>query len=813
MCPIYADKQQSRHQPLTQQDQQVLHQLEQQQSWDLAPNQTIQQRREAHRAMLIQQQAANQQLAARAQAQFFPAQAGQAAAGTPVQSLAPTDETAKQRREKQRHARSARRHTPAGDHISYAMREQLIEHHRRQDALGGEWEEKMREQAANPDALRGFLQPISKHLSSKDKGRISAGNQALIDAYLSKYPVQHEAALRVCVQQVLDIRLSLDMLREEYLGKHLHEVLAIQEKLFSMQALLQDPNNRKIIEDMLPTEQHALLYRHLDEAPALRTLLHAKLAGKGVQMDGSYEADRDYITRMRQQQGQQEDDLQAHIDRTEQLLGRILRGKMRAAHAQLRTQSLHTQQKPEIRALGLTAYVNEQQIRQLADARTAIAQSPAQYAAHKPLIDQVYQQLFRATDALGDMQHQLDSADLVVQQQGAASALGQMAAEQAAALRDQAAKLHRQMDTASSLLRFLLGEQRELTEDELQLAEQTHIYNEVQAIQEQQDEALWASNPDALIERVQDRLNRLQFGLSTPQAMHITIKDLFQQGSLHQFTPEAARSAASDLIDALQADPRYASSMQQFITSPDGHAINGMKSIRVATMLVEMTYPHSDMQMIRRTMEELMCAGRYRELLQKQNRTPTEQSELDTYTPARLQTLEATFQQGIADLKALHLQQLRLIGRKYGRYLSQLHPEDFLARCGKEYFDEIGLQQDVQEMLQTGSRYLDPQHNADDQEYVTRTEALSSAAMVLQGYMIADTSSDSTFTPSPDLLSVLSPDSELIQHTLQYERELHGPGFNSAEMKAYTEILRRRFTGEESYRLIGRFAPEGGQQV
>ena len=103
---------------------------------------------------------------------------------------------------------------------------------------------------------------------------------------------------------------------------------------------------------------------------------------------------------------QQEDDLQAHIDRTEQLLGRMLRSKMRAAQAQLRTQSLHTQQKPEIRALGLTAYVNERQIRQLTDARTAIAQSPAQYAAHKPLIDCVYQQLFRATDALGDMQHQ-----------------------------------------------------------------------------------------------------------------------------------------------------------------------------------------------------------------------------------------------------------------------------------------------------------------------------------------------------------------------------------------------------------------------
>lgn len=174
--PTHANQQrQTQHTPLTQQEQQVIQQLQQQQTWDLAPNQTEEDRRNVHSGLLIQQQQDdNQQLAAYAQATLPAAQAQQAAPGAPVQALAPAEKTGKQIREEQRHARSARKYTAIGDHISYNMHEQVNQLRRQQqEACGGKWEKQMRSQQTDPEELRGFLTLYDKHTASSEKSALT----------------------------------------------------------------------------------------------------------------------------------------------------------------------------------------------------------------------------------------------------------------------------------------------------------------------------------------------------------------------------------------------------------------------------------------------------------------------------------------------------------------------------------------------------------------------------------------------------------------------------------------------------------------
>lgn len=210
--------------------------------------------------------------------------------------------------------------------------------------------------------------------------------------------------------------------------------------------------------------------------------------------------------------------------------------------------------------------------------------------------------------------------------------------------------------------------------------------------------------------------------------------------------------------------------------------------------------------------EKLLGGGRYRELkdLERYGHLKEEQrEELARFTPERVEEMDARFDEGMLELKALQLAQLRRLKDKYGVYGSQMHPEDFITRVGPELFSDTAMLQDADQMLRDGGRYFDFENNAEDREYRTLCDYYNDLFNTMQGYALSDENIDGDFRPGDYALSRLKTASgpRRILENEANVRALGGQGFGEREQRAYEKRVRKRF-GSRSLRnrLFGRFA-------
>ena len=103
-------------------------------------------------------------------------------------------------------------------------------------------------------------------------------------------------------------------------------------------------------------------------------------------------------------------------------------------------------------------------------------------------------------------------------------------------------------------------------------------------------------------------------------------------------------------------------------------------------------------------------------LLPDTARALEEGEELESYTPQRLEEMDRRFEEGMVELREIFRGQARRMVEKYGRLISQLHPEDFCARLGKDFFDDTMFLQDLGLMLDNAPQYFDFEHNEEDRK-------------------------------------------------------------------------------------------------
>ena len=183
------------------------------------------------------------------------------------------------------------------------------------------------------------------------------------------------------------------------------------------------------------------------------------------------------------------------------------------------------------------------------------------------------------------------------------------------------------------------------------------------------------------------------------------------------------------------------------------------------------------------------------------------QMQLDQYGAEEIQARDAQFMVGIQQLKGLYLNQLRQIKAKYGTYITQMHPEDFLNKVGMSYYDDFACMQDVVQMIDgdNADQIFDYENNADDREFKQLANYYFNASNVLSTYMNTDTNMDSEeFNPASMAFmengNAYSPVAE------RMESSIGGPGFDKKEQAGYLSRLKKRFKKEKkSNRLFGRF--------
>lgn len=265
----------------------------------------------------------------------------------------------------------------------------------------------------------------------------------------------------------------------------------------------------------------------------------------------------------------------------------------------------------------------------------------------------------------------------------------------------------------------------------------------------------------------------------------------------------------------MSSDPAYGDGIDNILENASGSvSIRGLNTGRLLTSLAGPLGGDLSSDDISGLYEKLQGGQRYAQLRDKATNgglNAAGQAEMDSYTPQQIAGMDATFDEGMGQLKGIQLAQLRRLKDKYGIYGSQMHPEDFLTRIGPEFFADTALLQDTSQMMVDGGRYFDYENNPDDQEYKTLSDYFNDVFINLQGYILtnANMANDDAFMPDEFMLDQTFKPMDAIPRAENAEaamRALGAKGFSPKEQHSYTSRLRKRLKSKGlGSRLFGRF--------
>lgn len=385
------------------------------QTWDLAEGQTLEERRQAHRESMIHGQLQeNAALQNAARAQLNQATANAAAPGAPVQEQAPAQLTYKQRREQARKAREARRHCPIGTADTYDIQKGVSE----VIQYPGNSIEPFVEEAVEKDVDLRVLRTFSKGYKQNRRGRPATpedqaaadSDNAFLTDYLSLDVKRREPHLERFRKELIDFPLSADTISDANIVRNAAQLKKITDRGCYYENIMRDPINKPYFDSLDPTELD-LLTAKMETLAQVGSYCVNRMGAIGVNCNlGEYyditeaPASHDAIAQMQREPTTQ---LAAGWAQQKQA---ILERHMEEDAAQEREsmlrkisedQAKQTTQRPEDMNFSSPAagYATEE----LKRYRTMIEEHPDVYAANKPLIDQLYQELYRGLDVLNDM--------------------------------------------------------------------------------------------------------------------------------------------------------------------------------------------------------------------------------------------------------------------------------------------------------------------------------------------------------------------------------------------------------------------------
>ena len=203
------------------------------QEWDVADGQSIEQRRMQETDLVInRQKTINEQLMQNVARRHPPVKAKKTAKGTPVQKQKPAKKTFKQKREDKRLDEQAKEITPVADHISIHMFEGLQRNKTLEDNSENLLTEEQKKEAASKGidmrVLGVFVYGYRMNQNGQPASRQDEANKEadlkFLNDYASRDLERRRPHLDRILEQVLNIRVTMDMLTPEYMEDHMGEV-------------------------------------------------------------------------------------------------------------------------------------------------------------------------------------------------------------------------------------------------------------------------------------------------------------------------------------------------------------------------------------------------------------------------------------------------------------------------------------------------------------------------------------------------------------------------------------------------------------
>ncbi len=406
------------------QRQQMREHLATLQSWDLAPEQTIEQRRAQQTDSAMQQVFRRNSNVRKAwQRQCRTIQVLKTAEGQPIQIQAPAKKTYKQRREDKRLDAEARKKNAVMDHISIRMMEGLEEekqnHENSIDDLLWAQKEKIEQNKIDINVLKAFSHGYKKDDNDRpDDEEHKALDQEFLADYISGDLELRKIHLDRMLDQVLEINITEEMFKPEYMEYHAGELREKINRLIYFEKVSQDPINKPYFDELPELTKALIKFRVTDRCAQLGAFFAMVCAQRGVDcnnvkyldhsaeymsaeaFDAVQKEMKSALTTSRQQERQL---MQKAFDQIYKEKEAALLKKSNENKQEIDRRHLKNDNGADMSNLGLTAYYHYDSMSDLADCRRLIEESPEQYQRHAAIIDALYQQTYRSMDALGDL--------------------------------------------------------------------------------------------------------------------------------------------------------------------------------------------------------------------------------------------------------------------------------------------------------------------------------------------------------------------------------------------------------------------------
>lgn len=406
------------------------------QEWDVADGQSIEQRRMQETDLVInRQKTINEQLMQNAVRQHPPVKVKETAKGTPVQKQKPAKKTFKQKREDKRLDEQAKEITPVADHISIRMYEGLRRNKTLEDNAENLLTDEQKKEAAKNGidmcVLRtyayGYLTNKNGQPASRQDEANKEADLKFLNDYASKDLERRRPHLDRILEQVLNIRVTMDMLTPEYMEDHMGEVYKQVSQMVYFQNIFNDPVNKKYF-DELPQLTKDLIEQRVLARYGLMELVMTGICtqkcvdsshicyNKNIRSQSDLDATNESVRGAKQ-------GLQAVIrdcEEQEQIaIQNGLHQEMQTEQVKLMSEAQKVKEQADnmggdTAGLGLTSYVTNESLEYLAKYRKMIEDHQDMFARQVGMVKPLYKSMHHTMDVKGDLTLRIMSVQAVI---------------------------------------------------------------------------------------------------------------------------------------------------------------------------------------------------------------------------------------------------------------------------------------------------------------------------------------------------------------------------------------------------------------
>lgn len=621
----------------------------------------------------------------------------------------------------------------------------------------------------------------------------------VVENYGSNDYERRKIYLQPMTDELLGYNIRAENFTPDYLAKYGGQMYTKVMRFQAFKKVYEDPINREYFDGLSDMEKQLIQVRILDMADLYENVLRFQCRSLGVDMDNGkfLKADTELTERPEELAAVHEfkEEIEHRNERTREIM--IAGYGEQLEKEQQKVENLNQRRKVEIenaeddtlKGTGLTGLMIGYAPSNINDIRKMFVDHPEQYEANKPLLDLMEQEFFRVTDA-GSEYTRMTMANNNLQLETTATRLNGTKAEQEGIgfIEAQAGQMTLKNTIITNRLNALQEGMRMIIKGEQ--PKQKSVANVIEEFRQKlegREEAVQAQIDEATAGWAQRSLGEID----NPEFREY---DRYDGKELGEYVPHLAGYGKDQYIDQLNKLGLWDminENVEKHRIEPVEHAIE-TRAGEIDGLCINRIIPNAQILTVTAGLS-VEQAGSMVYKLAKGKKGEEGSKKKDRIVKA-----------GLREYKDALYRHLKMLEAKYGKMLTQLHPEDVLRRVNiHEWGLDGSLTQDMVQLIynnKTGIRlFTEDKKNKDykkDMEYKALAEYFVHAFNAVNGY-----AQEFALYDKPEKKVPIADKEDLLKEmelARKYENEVQaGPALKASQMPYYAQSVRQRYRNSE----------------